>query len=155
MTSITEMGTDLKTKIEDKMDSATSKVEETEITAWKMRRLVKPVVNWSKRQLNRGLRKIKRQSSRGIKSVWKTLKKEINGDIKDMKSDMENTVDGIAAEVEQLILDDPVLTEADKEYLIDDLEGQLNDLKAMVEAEFKVDLQDEIDPKGFRKDARS
>ena len=47
------------------------------------------------------------------------------------------------------------MTDADKEYLIQDLEGQLNDLKAMVDSEFKVDLQDEIDPKGFRKEARS
>ena len=107
MNDVTDMGVDLKAKIDDKMQGALDKVDSTEMTNWKMRRLIKPVVNWSKRKLNRGLRKIKRKSFRGIKSVWKTLKKEINGDIKDMKSEMESTVDGIAAEVEQLILADP------------------------------------------------
>ena len=155
MTDVASMGTDLKEKIANKMQGALDKVDSTKLSNWKMRRLVKPVVNWSKRKLNRGLRKIKRKSFRGIKSVWKTLKKSINGDIKDMKNDMANTVDGIAAEVEQIILDDPNMTEADKEYLIDDLAGQLNDLKEMVDSEFKVDLHDEIDPKGFRKEARS
>ena len=107
MTDVASMGTDLKEKIANKMQGALDKVDSTKLSNWKMRRLVKPVVNWSKRKLNRGLRKIKRKSFRGIKSVWKTLKKEINGDIKDMKSEMESTVDGIAAEVEQLILADP------------------------------------------------